>query len=330
MNEYSSRVVALKPENIDRLAVLSGPLDSNFKQIEDYLDVCIEPRGGNCFQISGPPLAVQRTSRLLKYLYREVGNGTGLTPHYIHLALQQAHLEQLGEFGDDRHQSVHTKKRGLKTRGAGQYAYIEAIRRHDINFAIGPSGTGKTHLAVACAVEALENRRVERILLVRPAVEAGEKLGFLPGDLSQKVDPYLRPMHDSLLELMDSGKVNRLIDRRVIEAMPLAYMRGRTLNKAFVILDEAQNTSAEQMKMFLTRIGFGTTVVITGDITQTDLPKGQRSGLRQALRILSGVKGISFTHLTAQDIVRHALVKEIVQAYDRFERQEHLTNGSRA
>lgn len=322
----------LEPENISWLALLSGPLDSHFRQIENCLEVCIKSHG-NRFQILGQARAVQKTHALLKYLYREVGKGVGLTPNYIHLSLQQSHLEQLGveqlgDDADDKHRFIGTRKWQVKTRGAGQTAYVKAIREYDINFAIGPAGTGKTHLAVACAVEAFEQRQVARILLVRPAVEAGEKLGFLPGDLSQKVDPYLRPLHDVLFELMGSEKVNKLIDRRIIEVVPLAYMRGRTLNDAFVILDESQNTTTEQMKMFLTRIGFGTVAVITGDVTQIDLPRGQQSGLKHALKVLNQVKGISFTHLTAKDIVRHTLVRDIVQAYDSYEQQTHLTDGA--
>jgi phosphate starvation-inducible PhoH-like protein len=214
----------------------------------------------------------------------------------------------------------------IRPRGGNQQDYVQRIRTHDINFGIGPAGTGKTYLAVACAVEALEREEVSRILLVRPAVEAGEKLGFLPGDLSQKVDPYLRPLYDALYEMMGFEKVAKLIERNVIEVAPLAYMRGRTLNGSFVILDEAQNTTREQMKMFLTRIGFGSTAVITGDKTQIDLPKGTRSGLLHAMEVLDGVKEIGFTHFGSKDVVRHPLVQHIVEAYERYESAQEQDN----
>jgi phosphate starvation-inducible PhoH-like protein len=214
---------------------------------------------------------------------------------------------------------IRTKRGLVRARGPNQQEYLHAIARHDINFGVGPAGTGKTYLAVASAVEALESDRVRRLLLVRPAVEAGERLGFLPGDLAQKIDPYLRPLYDALFEMLGFERVGKLIERNVIEVAPLAYMRGRTLNDAFIILDEAQNTTPEQMKMFLTRIGFGSTAVITGDVTQVDLPRGQPSGLRQAIEILKDVEGISFTFFSARDVVRHALVARIVRAYDAFE-----------
>ncbi|MBL8244120.1 MAG: PhoH family protein, partial [Rhodanobacteraceae bacterium] len=216
---------------------------------------------------------------------------------------------------------IRTKRGVVKGRGANQVRYLHAVATNDINFGIGPAGTGKTYLAVASAVEALDRNRVQRILLVRPAVEAGEKLGFLPGDLTQKVDPYLRPLYDALYEMMGVEKVTRLLERNVIEIAPLAFMRGRTLNDAFVILDEAQNTTIEQMKMFLTRIGFGTTAVITGDVTQIDLPRKDQSGLRHAIEVLNGVDGISFTFFQSGDVVRHPLVARIVQAYERFEKR---------
>lgn len=214
---------------------------------------------------------------------------------------------------------IRTKKNTVKARGANQQHYVRAIQTNDINFGVGPAGTGKTYLAVACAVESLLSNRVERILLVRPAVEAGEKLGFLPGDLAQKVDPYLRPLYDALFEMLGFETVNKLIERNVIEVAPLAYMRGRTLNNSFVILDESQNTTREQMKMFLTRIGFGSTAVINGDPSQIDLPRGHLSGLAHASEVLKGVEGISFTYFTAKDVVRHPLVQRIVEAYDNFE-----------
>ena len=215
--------------------------------------------------------------------------------------------------------TIRTKKGLIKARGVNQVNYVQAVKRHDINFGIGPAGTGKTYLAVACAVEALQNDKVERLLLVRPAVEAGEKLGFLPGDLAQKIDPYLRPLYDALYEMLGFEAVTKLMERQIIEVAPLAYMRGRTLSNAFIILDESQNTTASQMKMFLTRIGFGSTVVITGDPTQIDLPRGTRSGLLHACEILADVEGISFTRFNSRDVVRHPLVQRIVDAYDRYE-----------
>ena len=242
-----------------------------------------------------------------------------LTPEAIHLRLgaddESAVERDLGFAPQDV--AIKVKRGTIRGRGANQAAYLHAIATHDINFGIGPAGTGKTYLAVASAVEALNDSRVQRILLVRPAVEAGEKLGFLPGDLSQKVDPYLRPLYDALYEMLGTEKVAKLMERNVIEVAPLAYMRGRTLNDAFVILDEAQNTTVEQMKMFLTRIGFGTTAVITGDLSQIDLPKHQKSGLRDAVEVLKGVEGISFQFFEAKDVVRHPLVAKIVRAYDR-------------
>lgn len=258
-------------------------------------------------------------------LYAESAE-TVLTPESIHLALQASGADALlAAAGADLPQVVIKTRRGLiKARGPNQQGYLHAILKHDINFGVGPAGTGKTYLAVACAVEALETERVRRVLLVRPAVEAGERLGFLPGDLAQKVDPYLRPLYDALFEMLGFEKVTKLIERNVIEVAPLAYMRGRTLNDAFIILDEAQNTTPEQMKMFLTRIGFGSTAVITGDVTQVDLPRGQPSGLRQAVEILRDVEGISFTFFNARDVVRHALVQRIVNAYDAFEQPAPL------
>jgi phosphate starvation-inducible PhoH-like protein len=221
---------------------------------------------------------------------------------------------------------IKTTRKTIKPRGGNQTAYTRAVREHDVNFGIGPAGTGKTYLAVACAVEALEAQRVSRILLVRPAVEAGEKLGFLPGDLAQKIDPYLRPLYDALYEMMGVERVNKYIERNIIEVAPLAYMRGRTLNNAFIILDESQNTTVEQMKMFLTRIGFGSTAVITGDVTQIDLPRGEQSGLIHVVGVLEGIAGISFTHFDSKDVVRHPLVQKIVDAYDRYSTTERTAS----
>lgn len=240
----------------------------------------------------------------------------------MHLYLQESGLEDLEELQSAPQVTLKSRKAHIRPRGANQQRYVKAILDHDINFGIGPAGTGKTYLAVACAVDALEREQIRRILLVRPAVEAGEKLGFLPGDLSQKIDPYLRPLYDALYEMLGFEHVAKLIERNVIEVAPLAYMRGRTLNNSFIILDESQNTTVEQMKMFLTRIGFGSTAVITGDVTQVDLPRGTRSGLKHVIEVLQDVPGISFTHFKPKDVVRHPLVQRIVEAYERHENRQ--------
>lgn len=283
---------------------------------------------GNRFQLTGEPQAVSSASALLAHLYAEIGQGVTLSPESLHLQLQQATLNASagndeGETDDGANvepmQIIRTRKGSIKPRGKNQQNYVRTIQQSDINFGIGPAGTGKTYLAVACAVEALLEERVRRILLVRPAVEAGEKLGYLPGDLAQKVDPYLRPLYDALYEMLGFETVGKYIERSIIEVAPLAFMRGRTLNHAFIILDEAQNTTREQMKMFLTRIGFGSTAVITGDATQIDLPKGIQSGLTHAANILQGVDGMGFTWFANRDVVRHPLVQRIVEAYDAHE-----------
>lgn len=311
--------IILEPNDTKQLANLCGPFDAHIKQIESRLGITIKNRG-NDFQLSGDKSVVLAASELLKHLYREVKGGTRLTAEVVHLFLQESGVESLLDADQLDDQSlIVTRKKSVKPRGKNQIRYVEAIRSHDINFGIGPAGTGKTYLAVACAVEALEQDRIRRILLVRPAVEAGEKLGFLPGDLSQKIDPYLRPLYDALYELLGFEKVEKLIERNVIEVAPLAYMRGRTLNDSFIILDESQNTTAEQMKMFLTRIGFGSTVVVTGDVTQVDLPPKTLSGLKHVLKVLTEVEGISFIHFGAKDVVRHPLVQRIVEAYGRAE-----------
>jgi len=305
----------LDPEDLARLANLSGPMDEHLRLIELRLGVEIANRG-SVFRVIGEVGAAAATERLLRALYAETEHET-LTPQALNLRLNAANLDSLAEPAGAAAQIAIRAKRGtIRGRGPNQAAYLEAIARHDINFGIGPAGTGKTYLAVASAVEALNTSRVQRLVLVRPAVEAGEKLGFLPGDLAQKVDPYLRPLYDALYEMLGVEKVLKLIERNVIEVAPLAYMRGRTLNDAFVILDEAQNTSIEQMKMFLTRIGFGSTAVVTGDLTQIDLPRTVKSGLRDAVEVLHGVADIGFTFFTARDVVRHPLVQRIVQAYD--------------
>jgi phosphate starvation-inducible PhoH-like protein len=318
-------LLTLEPNDNRRLAELCGQFDEHLKQIERRLGVEIRNRG-NQFSFSGEPQLAMTAKQLLQNLYLNTDNGGQLTPDEVHLALQQSGMETdlpeppVAQIDENQPLAlIRTKKCTVKPRGLHQQHYVRAVQTHDINFGIGPAGTGKTYLAVACAVESLLKDEVERILLVRPAVEAGEKLGFLPGDLAQKVDPYLRPLYDALYEMLGFDTVGKLIERNVIEVAPLAYMRGRTLNNSFVILDESQNTTREQMKMFLTRIGFGSTAVITGDPSQIDLPRGQYSGLRHASDILKNVKGISFTHFNAKDVVRHPLVQRIVEAYDAAE-----------
>ena len=321
-SESSSRqaTIILEPNDTRHLALLCGQLDSHLRQIEKTLEITINPRG-NQFLLTGPAVNVAAGENLLIHLYAEVCQGVGLTPESLHLQLQQPSLEHLAEGGAlvEAIQVIRTKRASVKPRGKNQQAYVRSIKQSDINFGIGPAGTGKTFLAVACAVEALLEEQVKRILLVRPAVEAGEKLGFLPGDLSQKIDPYLRPLYDALYEMLGFETVNKYIERNIIEVAPLAFMRGRTLNNAFIILDEAQNTTREQMKMFLTRIGFGSTAVITGDVTQIDLPRGVQSGLTHISNILTDVNGIGFTHFANRDVVRHPLVQRIVEAYDAHE-----------
>lgn len=309
------------PENNERLANLCGQLDQHLRQIERRLGIEINNRSA-VFRLIGERQAVAAGAQVLRDLYR-VSADEVLTPERIHLHLQESGVDALPDSAEDRLPDVviKTKRVLIRARTESAAIHLHAILRNDINFGVGPAGTGKTYLAVACAVESLESDRIRRLVLVRPAVEAGERLGFLPGDLAQKIDPYLRPLYDALYEMFGFEKVNKLIERNVIEVAPLAYMRGRTLNDAFIILDEAQNTTPEQMKMFLTRIGFGSTAVVTGDVTQVDLPRGQPSGLRQAIEILRHVDDISFTFFNARDVVRHALVQRIVGAYDAFDRK---------
>ena len=308
----------LEPDDSQQLAELCGPFDQHLRQIEQRLSVTISNRG-NEFKFVGGEEEIKAAKALLEKLYGELDGGALMTSEALHLALQDSGIDALKKGTEVGFQVIKTRKKSVKPRGFNQNQYVRAIREHDINFGIGPAGTGKTFLAVACAVEAFEQEKISRILLVRPAVEAGEKLGFLPGDLSQKIDPYLRPLYDALYELFGFERVEKLIERGFIEVAPLAYMRGRTLNDAFIILDESQNTTAEQMKMFLTRIGFGSTVVVTGDMTQIDLPSKTQSGLRHAIRVLGAVEGISFTHFGARDVVRHPLVQRIVEAYQIHE-----------
>jgi phosphate starvation-inducible PhoH-like protein len=313
------RDFALDPADPERLANLAGPFDAHLRQIELRRGVEIAGRG-NLFRVSGDDEAsVAATEKLLRALYDEAAETT-FDAQAIHLRLggDEPTATVANDAGyQPQDVAVKVKRGTVRGRGANQQKYLHAIATHDINFGIGPAGTGKTFLAVAMAVEALNTARIQRIILVRPAVEAGEKLGFLPGDLSQKVDPYLRPLYDALYEMLGVEKVAKLLEKNVIEIAPLAYMRGRTLNDAYVILDEAQNTTIEQMKMFLTRLGFGSTAVVTGDLTQIDLPKQVKSGLRDAIDVLRDVDGVSFTFFEARDVVRHPLVAKIVRAYER-------------
>jgi phosphate starvation-inducible PhoH-like protein len=312
--------LALEPDDNTRLANLCGPVDEHLRLLERRLGVEINNRG-NRFRILGEDDAVLAATRVIERLYAATGDEQ-LSRARVHLFLQQSGVDELGEPGpeaDGDALEIRTRHLRIRARGPNQRHYLRSILDHDVNFGIGPAGTGKTYLAVACAVDALLSERVRRLVLVRPAVEAGERLGFLPGDLAQKIDPYLRPLYDALYEMLGFERVAKLIDRRIIELAPLAYMRGRTLNESFIILDEAQNTTVEQMKMFLTRIGFGSTAVITGDVTQVDLPRGQPSGLRQVSEVLRDVEGIGFTFFSARDVVRHPLVQRIVAAYDAHE-----------
>ena len=316
-----SQDLVLEPADNSRLANLCGQFDEHLRQIEKRLDVDIASRG-NRFRITGQPGAAKLGSDILRSLFQLTGSER-IDAERVHMCLQESVMQDNEDAGlvadvdvarDDF--EIQTRRKLVRARGANQRAYLKGIRDHDLAFGIGPAGTGKTYLAVASAIDALESEQVRRIILVRPAVEAGERLGFLPGDMSQKVDPYLRPMYDALFDMLGPEQVARLIERNVIEVAPLAFMRGRSLNESFVILDEAQNTSVAQMKMFLTRIGFGSRAVVTGDVTQIDLPAGEESGLKNAVRILSEVKGIAFTWFTPGDVVRHELVQRIVEAYE--------------
>jgi phosphate starvation-inducible PhoH-like protein len=306
-----AREVRLEPLDNQRLARLCGALDSHLRQIESALDVTIARRGQK-FTVRGEH--AERAAQALEHFYdRATGE---LTMDDVQLGLAEFSRKDFSKEATEGPQLL-TRRQDLHGRTPHQVQYIESILSHDCTFGIGPAGTGKTYLAVACAVDALERDKVKRIVLVRPAVEAGERLGFLPGDLAQKVDPYLRPLYDALYDLMGFEKTGKLLERGTIELAPLAYMRGRTLNHAFIILDEAQNTTPEQMKMFLTRIGFGAKAVVNGDVTQIDLARGQKSGLIEARRILEGVRGIAFTQFGAQDVVRHPLVARIIDAYEK-------------
>ncbi|XNH04328.1 PhoH family protein [Vibrio cyclitrophicus] len=328
-NKIVTLEINLEPADNKRLASLCGPFDDNIKHLERRLGVEINYRS-NFFTIVGKPHTTAAALDIIKHLYVETapvkGNIIDIEPEQVHLAIAESgileqHVESEIDYGKEV--TIKTKKGVIKPRTPNQAQYLMNMVTHDITFGIGPAGTGKTYLAVAAAVDALERQEVRRILLTRPAVEAGEKLGFLPGDLSQKVDPYLRPLYDALFEMLGFERVEKLIERNVIEVAPLAYMRGRTLNDAFIILDESQNTTVEQMKMFLTRIGFNSRAVITGDITQIDLPRGAKSDvLRHATEVLSEVDDISFNFFMSEDVVRHPVVARIVNAYEKWEAKD--------
>ena len=302
----------LPDDDNNKLSNLCGPFDENLKQISTGLEIEISRRGSS-FVLNGDKSKTELGCKLIKDFYNK--STKPINPEDIQLSLVQIH-----NLSDENSPQLLTKQNELRGRTPRQVQYLKNIQHQDINFGIGPAGTGKTYLAVASAVDALNREKVKRIILVRPAVEAGERLGFLPGDLAQKVDPYLRPLYDALYDLAGYDNVTKMFDKGILEVAPLAYMRGRTLNKSFIILDEAQNTTPEQMKMFLTRIGFGTKTVITGDVTQIDLAKGQLSGLIEIQKILKKIIGIEFTQFTAEDVVRHPLVQKIVVAYEKYEK----------
>ncbi len=315
--------LTLDPADNRRLANLCGQFDLHLRQIEKRLGIEIAHRG-NQFKLIGSDSAVNAAGIVLNKLFDD-SEGEVITPEQVHLSMQDSTIDEMLDSNAAEKQVqpviIKTKRGSIRGRGVNQQNYLHRISTHDINFGVGPAGTGKTYLAVACAVAALESERVRRIILVRPAVEAGEKLGFLPGDMAQKVDPYLRPLYDALYEMFGFERVEKLLERNVIEVAPLAFMRGRTLNDSFIILDEAQNTTTEQIKMFLTRVGFGSTAVVTGDVTQIDLPKEKMSGLRHVLEVLKDVEGISFTFFDSRDVVRHPLVQRIVSAYEAYDKK---------
>ncbi len=327
------------------LKTMLGEYNHHLKYIQDRLDIKISQRQGD-FCLTGDITGIERGERILYKLADEAQNSKDISPEELHLIIQSS-ISRDQDIEDDKQQvdseneddldaasdftpiSLRTRKGRIIPRGGNQQTYVKNVLTSDVSFGIGPAGTGKTYLAVACAVDMIERNEIERILLVRPAVEAGEKLGFLPGDLAQKIDPYLRPLYDALYEMLGFEKVGKMLERQEIEVAPLAYMRGRTLNNSFVILDEAQNTTPEQMKMFLTRLGFGSRAVITGDITQVDLPRGTKSGLTQALEILSGIDEIHITKFDSKDVVRHQLVQKIVEAYDVFDDEQLILQEKR-
>ena len=328
MSTLVSNEFELEPADSKRLSSLCGPFDDNIKQIERRLGVEITYRN-NAFKVLGEPQQINSATELLKLLYVETqpikGRIPDLEAEQVHLAIQEARvIEKDATGGYGKEINIKTKRGVIKPRNPNQAQYVANIVNHDITFGIGPAGTGKTYLAVAAAVDALERQEVRRILLTRPAVEAGEKLGFLPGDLSQKVDPYLRPLYDALYEMLGTDKTESLLAKGIVEIAPLAYMRGRTLNNSFIIVDESQNTTKEQMKMVLTRMGFGSSLVINGDLTQIDLPKQIKSGLSHSIEVIQGTDGVGFTNFSSKDVVRHPLVKKIIDAYKYFEEKTRL------
>ncbi len=327
MTELSFRV---SPPDNNRLANLCGQFDEHIKQIENRLKVKISNRGEQ-FNVIGPEQSAANARKLINHLYAAT-EVEMLAPERVHLYLQDAGIELMQNQAtkQDNGLIIKTRRSTIQCRGSRQIDYVRSVKERDLSFGIGPAGTGKTFLAVACAVEALEAEEVQRLVLVRPAVEAGERLGFLPGDMMQKVDPYLRPIYDALYEFLGIERVAKLVERNVIEIAPLAYMRGRTLNHSCVIMDEAQNTTVEQMKMFLTRIGFGSKAIVTGDVTQVDLPKHQLSGLKHVQTVLQNVEGVGFCHFTSADVVRHPLVQRIVAAYEEVEKQENSQSTAAA
>ena len=339
MSDTISRTIDLSHLSTQQLKTLLGEYNNHIKYLEHRLGIHIHQHKTN-FMLSGDFEPVERGERILTLLADEVETRDIITPEDLHILVQtsfkreddqtpapvaaptKAVQDDQNDSSDYTPISLRTRKGKIIPRGYNQQQYVKKILTSDVSFGVGPAGTGKTYLAVACAVDMLERNEIERILLVRPAVEAGEKLGFLPGDLTQKIDPYLRPLYDALYEMLGFEKVGKMLERQIIEVAPLAYMRGRTLNNSFVILDEAQNTTPEQMKMFLTRLGFGSRAVITGDMSQVDLPRGTQSGLRQALQILTPIDEIHITYFDSKDVVRHQLVQKIVQAYDIFDEEQ--------
>ena len=344
MTDSMSRRIKFESLTPAQLKTVLGEYNNHMKYIQQRLDIKISQRQGD-FCLSGDILGVERGERIIYKMVDEAQNTKDISAEELHLIIQASIArdedieEDAAQLADEEEDldapsdftpiSLRTRNGKIIPRGGNQQRYVRDILSSDVSFGIGPAGTGKTYLAVACAVDMIERNEIERILLVRPAVEAGEKLGFLPGDLSQKIDPYLRPLYDALYEMIGFEKVGKMIEKQIIEVAPLAYMRGRTLNNSFVILDEAQNTTPEQMKMFLTRLGFGSRAVITGDITQVDLPRGTKSGLTQALEILSGIEEIHITKFDSKDVVRHQLVQQIVEAYDVFDSEQLILEEKR-
>lgn len=345
MTDSMSRRIKFESLTPAQLKTVLGEYNKHMKYIQERLDIKISQRQGD-FCLSGDVTGVERGERIIYKLVDEAQNSKDISAEELHLIIQASISRDEDMAADEQNAanaeenndleaadftpiSLRTRKGRIVPRGGNQQRYVQNVLSSDVSFGIGPAGTGKTYLAVACAVDMLERNEIERILLVRPAVEAGEKLGFLPGDLTQKIDPYLRPLYDALYEMLGFEKVGKMIERQIIEVAPLAYMRGRTLNNSFVILDEAQNTTPEQMKMFLTRLGFGSRAVITGDITQVDLPRGHKSGLAQAMEILSGIEEIHITKFDSKDVVRHQLVQKIVEAYDVFDEEQLILEEKR-